>query len=134
MQDPYSELLSKMRKQGESVNPPGIRLAEVVSPPPNIAIRIGEMPIDKDNILIADYLLPGYTRETEQKSAGTIITHIPVPEEEPPTDYSEYTAMESLTHEGTVKFTDTLKAGDIVAAMPTEDGQTYIILTKVVSL
>jgi len=125
-------LLSQMRKQGKSVNPPGIRLAEVVAPLPEIIIKMGDLQIDKDNILIADYLLPEYTRliaipladsqgEVTEVSVGDHGTH---------------------THEvskvgipaGIIRLIDTLKPGDIVAAVPTEDGQTYIILAKVVSL
>ena len=132
MQNPYAELLSAMQRQGASLNPPGIRLAEVVSPPPDIVIKMGELQVDKNNILIADYMLPGYKREASGSSAGTIITHLDVEEPEPP-DYSEHTVMESMSYEGTARFTDTLKSGDTVVVMPTEDRQTYIILARVVS-
>lgn len=129
MRDPYSELLSAMQRQGKSVNPKSIKLAEVVAPPPDIVIKMGDLQVDKDNIYIADYLLSGYTRKADQQSEGDIITHDggdPI--------YSPYTVLESLTHSGTIKLTDTLKPGDVVAAMPTADGQTYIILARVVSL
>lgn len=129
MRDPYIGLLSAMQRQGASTNPPGIKLAEVVAPPPNIVIKMGDLQVDKDNIYIADYLLPGYRRTANQQSEGGIITH----DGGDPT-YSPYTVLESLTHSGTITLTDTLKPGDIVAAVPTEDGQTYIILAKVVSL
>lgn len=130
MQDPYLKLLSQMRKQGKSVNPPGIRLAEVVAPPPNIVIKMGDLQVDKDNILIADYLLPGYKRTASQNRTGSITSH----DDGDPREYNPYTEIEELTHYGSIEFTDTLQAGDIVVAIPTEDGQTYIILAKVVGL
>lgn len=45
-----------MKKQGSKVNPPSIQIGRVVSPAP-LVIQIGDLPIDADNILIADYLL-----------------------------------------------------------------------------
>ena len=134
MQDPYIEILAAMQRQGASTNPPGIKLAEVVAPPPDIVIKMGDLQVDKDNVRIADYLLPGYTRQANQQSTGNIITHVPVPPGEEPQEYDTYTQIESLTHSGTIALSDTLKPGDVVAVMPTTDGQTYIVLAKVVSL
>lgn len=100
MENPYIELLSVMQRQGKIDRPPGVRLAEVVTPPPNTIIKMGDLQIGKGNILVADYLLPGYQRNTP---------------------------------EDVIMFTDTLKAGNTVVVMPTEDRQTYIILARVVS-
>ncbi len=128
MQNPYAELLSAMQRQGASVNPPTIKLAEVVSPPPDIIIKMGDLQVDKNNILIADYLLPGYKRNMSSTSEGDIISH----DDGDPRAYSPYIVLEGLSHSGQITFTDTLKPGDILAVMPTEDGQTYIILARVV--
>lgn len=132
MQDPYVEMLSAMQRQGASMVPPGIKLAEVVSPPPNLVIKMGDLQIDKDNILIADYLLPGY---------GRAVT-IPLTDSQSEVTDTVVGDHGSHTHDvtkigvpaGTIQLTDTLKPGDIVAAMPTVDSQTYIILARVVSL
>jgi len=132
MQDPYVELLSAMQRQGKSVNPPGIRLAEIVSPPPNIIIKMVDLQIDKDNILIADYLLPGYRRnitmpltDSQSEETDTVVG-----------DHGSHThdVTKIGVPAGTMQLTDTLKSGDTVAVMPTTDGQTYIILAKVVRL
>lgn len=132
MQNPYVELLSTMREQGKSVNPPSIKLAEVVSSPPEIIIKMGDLQIDKDNILIADYLLPEYKREitiplTDSKSE---MTQTSVGDHG--SHNHDVTKIEIT--DGKIQFNDTLKPGDIVVAMPTSDGQTYIILARVVSL
>lgn len=87
-ENPYSTLIQLMQEHGAKHNPPSIQVGEIVSPPPNIIIKIGELQIDKDNILIANNLTP----------------------------------------------TDALKTGNIVAVMPAEDRQMYIILAKLVKL
>jgi len=109
MQDPYLELLSQMRKQGKSVNPPGIRLAEVVAPLPEIIIKMGDLQIDKDNILIADYLLK------EEKYIRQFKTS------------SDKVNWSSTNY---IKFVDTLKKGELLAVMPVEDKQLYIVLAR----
>lgn len=102
--DPYSKLIQQMKKQGQSVNTPAIQIGQVISTYP-LTIRIGDLQIDKDNILMADYLLSGYTR----KSNLTIGS-------------------------GTITFTDTLNNNDRLAILPTEDKQLYIVLARVVRI
>lgn len=128
MQNPYVEMLGIMQRQGAVTNPPGIRLAEVVSSPPNIKIRLGELQIDKNNIWIADYLLPNYTRQITLGGDGEAITH------DGGGSYSPYTTLESLQFNGSLTFVDTIKTGDVLAVIPTTDEQTYIILARVVQL
>lgn len=129
MQDnPFATIIGIIRKEGSAYNPPAIMLAEVLSPPPGLLIKAGDIQIGNPNILIADYLLPGYQRQYSQTGEGTIITKTPPS----PIEFSEYTVLESLADSGQITWTDTLKTGDTVAVMPTYDGQTYIILAKVV--
>lgn len=66
-------------------------------------VQVGDLQITKENLYFADYLLKGYKRELNVN--GTSNTYITK---------------------------DTLKQGDIVAVVPTQDMQTYIILAKVV--
>jgi hypothetical protein len=42
--------------------------------------------------------------------------------------------MTEVGIQGKIQFTDTLKAGDTVVVMPTEDRQTYILLARLVRL
>lgn len=130
MENPYADMLTIMREQGARDNPPTIQVATVVSPPPGIAIVLGELQVDKDNILIADYLLPNYQRKItipETTATGSVIVNTPPPE--PHVHNISKVGIPS----GEIKLTDTLKAGDKVAVMATSDRQTYIVLAKVVS-
>lgn len=52
--NPYTEIIDVMRQQGKAFNPPSILIGEVSAPPPDLKIKIGNIQIDKDNILVAD--------------------------------------------------------------------------------
>lgn len=131
MENPFADMLTIMREQGARDNPPTIQVATVVSPPPGIAIVLGELQVDKDNILIADYLLPNYQRKItipETSATGSVNTNTP-----PPPEPHVHNITKVGIPSGDIKLTDTLKIGDKVAVMSTADRQTYIILAKVVS-
>lgn len=51
-----------MRQSGSHLNSPDIMLAEVITPPPNLTIKVGDIQLDKDQLLVADYLLNEYQR------------------------------------------------------------------------
>lgn len=129
--NPYSKIIEQMKKQGASSNPPSIEIGEAISPNP-LTIKIGDLQIDKDNILIADYLLKDYRRkvkipevtatgETNNVSVGDHGTH-------------KHSVDKIGVNEVEITFLDTLKQGDKLAILSTGDGQTYIILARVVSL
>lgn len=119
MESSYVKILKHMQKQGSKLNPPSVQIGVMVSS--NI-LKIGDLQLDKDNLLIADYLLSSYKR-------GISI---------PTTSASGNTTTGSISSvgipNGNMEFTDTLKAGDTVAVIPINDGQTYVILARVVSL
>lgn len=108
-ENPYSKLIEIMKDAGSSNNPPSIQIAEVVSPPPNLIIKMGDLQVDKDNILIADYLLGEDSYIREYKTSNDKLTW----------GDSNY-----------MKYTDTLKEGDLLGVMPVEDRQLYIILAR----
>jgi hypothetical protein len=129
--NPYSKLIEQMKKQGATSNPPSVQIGEVISPNP-LTIRIGDLQIDKDNILMADYLLKEYKRkvkipeatatgETNNVSVGDHGTH-------------KHSVDKIGINEVEIIFLDTFKQGDKLAVLSTEDKQTYIILARVVSL
>lgn len=128
--DPYSKLIQQMKEQGQSVNPPSIQVGQVISVSP-LTIRIGDLQIDKSNILVADYLLSGYSRKTSLNhivSGNTENTEI--------TDHGNHRhRVNNLSvSSGTTTFTDTLKNNDRLAILSTEDKQLYIVLARVVSI
>lgn len=129
--NPYSTMIKLMQKHGAKYNPPSIQIGQVISPPPNIIIKIGDLQVDKDNILIADYLLPNYQRQItipETTATGTMTTELTG------SPYAHTHTMTEVGIQGKIQFTDTLKAGDTVVVMPTEDRQTYILLARLVRL
>ncbi len=105
--NPYAEFIKLMQSHGSKYNPPGIEIAAVTSIEP-LTIQVGDLQLDKDDLLIADYLLKDYTREIELSNSANI--------------------------QGQLKFVDTLRIGDMLAAISTLDEQTYIILARVVKL
>ena len=121
MKNPYSSLIEHMRTQGAKFNTPYVQVGLVVSADP-LTIKLGDLQIGKDNLLVSDYLLSNYTRKI------TI----------PTTPVSGSTTEESVTSigipDGVINLTDGLKANDVVAVISTLDEQTYIVLAKVVSL
>jgi hypothetical protein len=106
--DARSRLLKLMEKHGGKNNPPLISLAVVVNVPPNLIIQTGDVQITKENILISDILLNNYYRQVSINSNSVI--------------------------SGQINFVDTLSIGDQLAVQEIEDGQTYIILCRVVSV
>lgn len=143
--NPYTEILQMIRAHGSKYNPPSIQLAEVLAPPPNLIIKLGDIQVKKESIFIADYLLQYYRREyyangdlkfsdpscsgsTDKRSDGDS------PHDHGVISITVETGDFKIKGEGGeyLYFTDTLKPGDLLAVMPTYDMQTYIVLAKVV--
>ncbi len=123
-ENPYSKMIEIMQKESANTNPPITQIGKVISPQPLI-IEVGDLQVDKDNILIADYLLQNYKRK------------IKVPESETTGETAEsnshkHDVVKVGINEVEVTFLDTLKQGDRLAVWPTEDKQTYIIVARVV--
>lgn len=157
--NPYAQIIQLMRRQGAKLNPPSVQLAVVVAPPPDIVIKCGNIEIKKENILISDYLLKGYSRQYEAKGnlkfTDSSASNGETSKETPGCIFAGQGSLTVVSHQHTLtkveidtedysisgddaendkcfKFTDTLKKNDILAVMPTLDTQTYIILAKVV--
>ena len=144
--NPYTEMLGLIQEHGAKYNPPSIRLAEVLAPPPELIIKLGDIQVDKNNILIADYLLADYKRayfangglvfkddklggETAQNACQHPHPHKMKSIEVDTHDYH----IEGRVSEGSgLWFKDTLVKGDMLAVMPTYDMQLYIILARLV--
>ena len=103
-ENPYSLILNTVKQDNNANN--GVMIGNVISPNPLI-IQIGDLQIDKDNILIADYLKVGYER-----------------------NYSTNRSIVSGVDKGVMKYTDTLKVGDKLAILQTSNKQNYIIVSR----
>ena len=124
--DAHSRLLKLMETQGAKNNPTPISLAVVVSCPPNLIIQTGDVQIAKENILISDILLNTYSRQIEIPSTSTVTSTV--------TNSNGTSSINSIGLSGQINFTDTLRVGDQLAVQEIEDGQTFIILCRVVKL
>lgn len=130
--NPYSRLINHMRTQGAKLNTPYVQIGVVVSAEP-LAIKLGDLQIGKENLLIADHLLPSYTRKVS----------IPLTDGEGVMSSESVGDHGSHTHEisklgiteGDIILTDGLKVDDVVALTPALelDGQIYIVLARLVS-
>lgn len=132
----------------------GVELAEVKSLDPFSVIFRG-IELEKENLKIADYLMKDYEREFQIETDNTTnirgnkfnlsgnplindinpsgtrpITTIP----EAGGSISNVELEGAMEAKGKLKWTDTLKKGDELAVLLTEDEQTLIILCKVVSI
>mgnify|MGYP000919447788 CR=1 FL=1 len=111
--------LAKMFKERENPTLQGICLGEVIAPLPDIQISVNSFILDKDDIVIAQHLLPTYKRTTLPTltvSSATV------------GDHGAHTHSVNITD---ITFTDTLKKGDRVVVIPSTDNTTYFIIDKV---
>ncbi|MBZ9635580.1 DUF2577 domain-containing protein [Clostridium sp. FP1] len=131
MKNPYSGIVNHMREQGAKYNPPAIQIGIVISNDP-LTIKVGDLQISKDNLLIADYLLKDYKMEINMPSTeGTGIMSSTIVG-----DHGNHT--HTINKLGITKGTINLRIGlikdDEVIVFATKDEQKYIILARVVSL
>ncbi len=95
--DPYSEILSVMRRQGKKDNPPLIQIGVMQD---TASCKVGELLLESEDLLIAEHLKTGY--------------HYAIDKDSP-----------SLKDNDT--FIEPLKEGDIVAAYKINDEKYIIL-------
>lgn len=104
-ENPYSKLIELMRPGNPATG--GIVIGQVTSASP-LTVTVGELPLDAEDLLIADHLLEGYQRA-----------------------YSTNRLIPNGSNIGNFTFTDGLEVGDRLAMVPTADKQLYIVLARV---
>ena len=57
-----ADMIGVMQGAGSDFNSPDIMLGEVVTPPPALTIKVGNITLYKEQLLVADYLLKDYKR------------------------------------------------------------------------
>lgn len=136
--DAFAGILEIMREMGAKDNPTTVIIGRVKSENPLI-IKVNEIDIDKENLLIADYLLKDYEREAKIEGVGKITAQgqlgtITNGAGSGTLDSVNITTLENqASTEGKIKFNNGLKAGDIVGLFPTVDNQTFIVFARLVS-
>ena len=108
MNDPYNQILGLMREEGAFHNEPPFFIGEVISPLPNLKIRVNNIDLDKHNLKIDKWLL--------DRAMETFI------------DFDEG----SHKHEMREPLKNTLDIGDSVIMLRNKNE--FIIISKLVSL
>lgn len=130
--------LAKMFKERDNKPYLGPQIGEVIDPPPNIKVKLGDKIIlTKDNLVIAAKALNDYTRQisisgdisfADSNCGSTGISSSHSHTIETINIDTQYNAN------GTLLYTDTLKKGDKVILIPSTNEQLYFLIDKAVSL
>ncbi|WP_036242851.1 DUF2577 family protein [Megasphaera vaginalis (ex Srinivasan et al. 2021)] len=121
------KIVHMMHGIAQDARPRQTMIGLVVSPPPNILVKVNDILLDAADVYVANYLLPNYTRhvvgETDFKSGGS--------------GYAQYDNHNHPVNNDET-WTDTLKVGDLVEVVPvydpTKQDQMYIIGNQVTKL
>lgn len=128
--DGLTELALLFRERDPKTSP-SITTGIVVAPPPDPRIQLNEVIIlEKENLVFAAHLVDGYERHIQlsDTDAGTTTT-----ESDGGEGASAHThGIAELNVDTTMKWLDTVKAGDEVILIPVEDGQLYYVIDKAV--
>lgn len=98
--NPYFQFIEEMRKQASETRRISFIIGKVKSADP-LLIEAGTLQLDRSDVLISDYLLPGYEREV---LIGTNTENMVI--------------------------LDGLKAGEQVLILISEDKQTFVIVSR----
>ena len=142
--DGVSEL-AKMFKDREPIRYMGPVVGTVLSPPPEIKIQIDKKIIlDKNHLVISASILSDYKRKYELQGNIKINdsdcgnTNVVNDGGYQASDHSHTIESISIntqyTADGEIKATDTLKEGDKVILIPSQDEQTYFLIDWAVRL
>lgn len=104
-ENPYSKFLELTKQKNDTRS--AVLIGEVISPTP-LTVSIGDLQIDGDDILIADYLLIEHERSYSTDRSDPVWSDV-----------------------GKMRYEDGLVAGDRLAILPTANGQLYIIVARV---
>ena len=100
-----SDILGVIQAAGKDFNSPDIMLGEMVTPPPALTVKVGNIVLYPEQLLVADYLLPGYKRAYYQEGvmhfraqADAELTGITKPKETPAASVNSTTVGDHGSH------------------------------------
>ena len=136
--NPYTGLLNIMQEQGKKYNTPPVCIGKVVKVQP-LQIKTGELLLEQDDLFISDLLTSTYKRSahivsSDELTSSTQATSGGTGQASFATHNHKISASYNLNGTADIVFEDSLKEGDLLALMPTENRQTYIVLCKVVKI
>ena len=127
-----------MQEQGNKYNTPSVCIGKIVKVQP-LQIKTGELLLEQDDLFISDLLTSTYKRSAHIVSSGELTSSTQVTsggtgDASFATHNHKISASYNLNGTADIVFEDSLKKGDLLALIPTENRQTYIVLCKVVKL
>ena len=127
-----------MQEQEKKYNTPPVCIGKVVKVQP-LQIKTGELLLEQDDLFISDLLTSTYKRSahivsSDELTSSTQATSGGTGQASFATHNHKISASYNLNGTADIVFEDSLKEGDLLALMPTENRQTYIVLCKVVKL
>lgn len=136
--NPYTGLLNIIQEQGKKYNTPSVCIGKIVKVQP-LQIKTGELLFEQDDLFISDLLTSTYKRSAHIVSSGELTSSTQATsggtgQASFGTHNHKISASYNLNGTADIVFEDSLKKGDLLALMPTENRQTYIVLCKVVKL
>lgn len=118
MGDSFSTLIEILREEGKFYNEPSFYIAKVINPLPNLKVLLGDMELDRNNLLIDKWLLDRnedlFTERQGHSHGG------------------DTTGDGSHNHQLKHGLQDKLSIGDKVIMV--RDNNKFIIINKVVSI
>ena len=142
-------MVASIHSIAKTHRPVEIGIGQVIQAPPELVIAWNGIPIEKEQIYIDQFLLPQYRRLSKGETKlpqveGTIKTNTQTRRggsgEPSYTSHShkvndDYKADAEGEYQASVIYTDCgLQVGDYVAMLPINDGQNFIVLSKLVYL
>ena len=136
--NPYTGLLNIMQEQGKKYHTPSVCIGKVVKVQP-LQIKTGELILEQDDLLISNILVGTYKRSAHIVSSGELTSSTQATsggtgDASFATHNHKISASYNLNGTADIVFEDSLKKGDLLALIPTENKQIYIVLCKVVKL
>ena len=121
MADPFNKLIEAIREEGKFYNEPSFYFAKVTSKLPNLKVMLGDIELDKRNLLIDKWLLDRNDIENKLKT-----------EKEGHQQGGDTTGNGEHLHYIKEPIKDILDIGDRVVMLKNNDK--FIIISKVVNV
>lgn len=119
-EDSYTGIVNLFNPKPQMDTLPFIETGEIISPLPNLVIKVRELEMKKEKIKLDEYWVKGHKREIEIPSAPFTGS-----------DSKGDSHIAGGYPKAYVIFKDELKAGDLVACLLSRDKQTLYVLFKI---
>lgn len=132
LDNPFITTIKLMRQNGEVNNPTPFFIGEVTSITPLI-IQVGDIQLEREDVLINEILLAGYERKLELYTTNATGQTV---NSSGGSGYAEYASHSHgisniAIKDGTYKTLDDFTKGDKLVLLMSQDQQQFVVLCKV---